>query len=152
MGDYMEKVSFKKVIKNDSYTISLLLVSVLFAIMLVIYLVMPDEVSSLGLYVIIGIDAVSIIMLFIRFIILLSFKSEDKVYKATVIKTFVYRSSRHIKFVYTIDGVDYTKKNVLLSSKFSREINKDDEIEIYVSQSNTAKALIIEAYFETEVL
>jgi hypothetical protein len=152
MGDNMEKVSFKKVIKNDNYTISLLLISVIFIIMFIVFLAIPDETSELGMNVIAGIGIISIILLLIRLLILLSFKAEDKVYKAKVIKIFTYRSSKHIKFVYTIDGIDYTKKNVLLSSKFSRKINKDDEIEIYVSQFNQAKALIIEAYFETEVL
>jgi hypothetical protein len=148
----MEKVSFKKVLKNDSFTVSLLLITVIFAIMLVIFVFMPSETGDLAMYLILGFDGIGMIILGVRLVMLLTFKADRKVYKAKVIKTFTYRSSRHIKFVYTIAGVEYTKKNVLFTSKFSRALGKDDEVEIYISESNPAKALIKEAYFETEVL
>jgi hypothetical protein len=148
----MERVIFKKVLKNDSYTVSLMLTSVIFVIMLVIFLAMPDQVSSLGLYMILGFDVAAIILLGVRLFLLMTFKPDGKVYKATVVKAYTYRSSKHIKFTYRVDGVDYTKKNVLFSSKFSRALMKGDEIDIYISQSNPARALIRDAYFETEVL
>ncbi|MBI9009009.1 MAG: hypothetical protein JEZ05_03175 [Tenericutes bacterium] len=148
----MEKVSFKKVIRNDGYVISALVSFVVFAIILVVSLVIQYDISELGTYLILGLSAGSFIVVVIRILLILSFKPDNRTYKAKITKIFTYRSTKHITFEYTVDSSEYKKRNALLSTKFSRNLCKDDEIEIYVSQTNPAKALIKEAYFDSEVL
>lgn len=147
----MEKVSFKKLIKNDSYTVSLFFTFIVMLILLVIFYFRPDSVNDYGLYGVVGLSVLLVIVLVFRLLRILSFKPQNKVHKAKVIKAFSYRSSKHIKFTYNVDGVDYICKNVLFSSKFSRALFKDDQVEIYISQTNPARALLKEAYFETEL-
>jgi|LGOV01.1.fsa_nt_gb hypothetical protein len=148
----MEKVSFKKVIRNDGYIVSAIVTFVIFCILLVVFLAMPENSSDLGIYLILGFNVLSLSVLLIRLLLIMNFKTDNKIYKAKVIKVFTYRSTKHITFTYMVDGAEYSKRNALLSSKFSRNIFKEDEVEVFVSLTNPAKALIKEAYFETEVL
>lgn len=144
----MEKVTIKKVIKNDGLTIQLLIASVIFLIMGVIFIFYPDLLEDLGLMIMALLWGACFIGLIIRLIMLISFKHSNIVYKAKITGIFTYRSNKRIRYEYQVNNVNYKKTNMLLSSKLVRQLKTGDEVDIYISTKNPKKALLRDFYFE----
>lgn len=144
----MEKLSLKKALKNDGLTIQLLIVTIIFCIMSVVFFFLPDELDSIGTIIVLLLWIAGTIGFIARILFLKTFKHENKVYKAVIVSTFVYRGNRTVKFEYTVNDVVYKKANRLFNNKYARQLMKGDEIEIYISLTNPKKAFIRDFYFE----
>ena len=149
----MKSFNMKKAFKYDGLIRQILFsigISVLIGIYL--YFIEKNLEAYVGL-IFLGVCGLSIVLLGIRLLYLKSFdKSELIECKAKVIRTFYYRGTRRIKYEYSIDGIEYKKVNVLNHLRASRNINKDDEIDIYVKNSNLKRSLIKDFYFGLEIL
>ena len=147
----MENFNIKKAFKYDGLIRQTLLslgISALIGIYL--YFISKDIKEYVGL-IFLGVCGLSILLLGIRLLYLKSFdKAELISCKAKVIRTFYYRGTRRIKYTYSIDGIEYNKVNILNHLRATRNINKEDEIDILVKNSNLKQALIKDFYFGLE--
>jgi len=144
----MERVNLKKAMKNDATILSFLISAGIFFVMGIVLYFLPKSTEDYIPYLFIGLAALTGILALLRILLLNNFVAENMVYKATVIKRTTYRSTRYIKFEYTVDGVTYKKTNVLFANKNSKGYYKGDEVEILISAKNPKKALIRDIYFD----
>ena len=146
------KVSLKKAFKNDSVLFSTTISMILFVAILAYLYFSNQDFNNVGIYAVLGLFGIGILMILYRVIRLLTFVPAKKAIIAKVKKTYIYRSTVYVYLDYSVNGQFYSKKNLLVSSKYSRALNQDDEIEIFVAENNPKRALIVEAYFADENL
>lgn len=147
----MESFNIKKAFKYDGW-IRQFLFSLAISVIIGIYLyfISKETEQYVGL-IFLGIALAGLILFLGRLLYLSSIgKSELVECKAKVIRTYYYRGTKRIKFNYSLDGIEYTKINVLNSLRDTRNINTNDEFDIYVNSAKPKQALIKDFYFSVE--
>ncbi len=127
-------------------------VSAIFSSLLGGYLTLfGEDVQDYVGYIFVGIAVISLVLTVLRYSHLLGYNNSDgTIIKATVTKVFYYRGTKRVTFIYNVQGEDFKKVNVLNYSRATREIQKEQEIDIYVKKDNPKQALIREFYFDQE--
>lgn len=147
----MEKVSFKKAVLNDRFLFSASLLSIIFFIVsLGLFVSTGFELNAegFGSLIVIAWFLLSFIFFILRLSKLLSFKSDERKYTATVTDIYSFRSSRQITFTYLIQGEKYKNTNVVIINKESKKIRKGELVEINISMTNPKNSLIRDIYFD----
>lgn len=145
----MEQVTLKKIMKYDG-PLRMAYVETIFTVLLGVYLTMfsEDTPDYIG-YIFVGFGLVGLILTALRYFNLMGYNnSETVIIKATVIKILYYRGTKRITFVYNIQGEEFKKTNVVNYTKATRDIQKEQEIDICIKVENPKKALIREFYFD----
>lgn len=144
----MLQVTKQKVFKYDG-TIRVYAMSFIISLGLSIYLTFFGEEGYpvIG-YVFFGVTFVELVLLVIRIFYFKSFNQNVALYKAVVTKAFYYRGTKRIRFVYTIDGKEYTKRNAVIYTKGTRDLSIGDEVDVFVKVKMPNQALIRDFYFD----
>lgn len=145
----MEQVTLKKIMKYDG-PLRMGYVMVIFTSILGLYLTLTGEdVEDIVGYIFVAVAFLGLILTIVRYFYLIGYNnSECVIVKATVTRIFYYRGTKRITFVYNVQGEEFKKTNVVNYTRATREIHKEQEIEVYVKVENPKKALIREFYFD----
>ena len=147
----MESFNIKKAFKYDGLIRQFLMGFVISLIIgIYLYFMSKDTEGYVGL-IFFGVSLAAIILIGVRLLYLNSFSKGELVScKAKIIRTFYYRGTKRIKFTYSVDGIEYTKTNVLNNLRDTRSISKEEDIDILVKLSNPKRALMKDYYFDVE--